>query len=91
MYVGVIHKITDLARWTEGVKAFDRSALPAGLSNPVTLGGPDYMFCLWEAPSVDALRDLLDPMTEGASTNTYFVIDPDATGTIGFPKIHAAA
>jgi len=90
MYVGVIHKITDLARWTEGAKAFDRSTLSAEMSNPVSIGGRDYTFCLWEVPSVDALRDMLDPTTEGASTNTYFVIDPAAAGTIGFPK-HATA
>lgn len=31
--------------------------------------------CLWEADSLDALRDYLDPATRGVSENTYFEVD----------------
>jgi hypothetical protein len=87
MYVGVVHTITDVPGWTECFKEFDRSAMPAGLVNAATFVGAnsDYVFCLWEAPALETLRDFLDPVTAGAATNLYFVVDPDALGTIGFP------
>jgi hypothetical protein len=31
--------------------------------------------CLWEAPSLDALRDYLDPATRDSCENTYFEVD----------------
>jgi hypothetical protein len=31
--------------------------------------------CLWEADSLDALRDYLDPATRGICENTYFQVD----------------
>jgi hypothetical protein len=31
--------------------------------------------CLWQADSLDALRDYLDPATRGISENTYFEVD----------------
>jgi hypothetical protein len=40
--------------------------------------------CLWEAPSLDALRDYLDPATRGVCENTYFEVD--ATAAMGIPE-----
>ncbi len=94
MYVGVIHKAIDRDRAAELLTAFDRSTLPQGLSNPMTLvsADADYVFCLWEAPSVEAVRTVLDPFTGTAVENTYFAVDPEAAATYGFPgKVHTAA
>ena len=40
--------------------------------------------CLWEAGSIDALRDYLDPATEEVAENTYFEVDTQRA--MGFPK-----
>jgi hypothetical protein len=33
--------------------------------------------CLWEAESIDALRDYLDPVSEGFAENTYYAVDEE--------------
>jgi hypothetical protein len=33
--------------------------------------------CLWEADSIDTLRDYLDPATAGVTENTYFEVDEE--------------
>ncbi len=87
MYVGVLHTVKDRVRWSEVLGAFDRSSLPEGFANPVTFIGADsdYVFCLWEAPPVESLRELLDGIVADAATNLYFAVDPQGFGTIGFP------
>jgi hypothetical protein len=54
-----------------------------GLSLLVSVhsGTGDYAFDLWEASSVDAVREQLDPMTEGLAINTYFPVDPNHPAT----------
>jgi hypothetical protein len=44
--------------------------------------------CLWEADSIDALRDYLDPATAGASENTYFEVNGELA--MGLPETAAA-
>jgi hypothetical protein len=87
MYVGVLHTITDKAMWATKLAEFQRTAPPEGYTNPFTVIGAetDYAFCLWDAPSVEELQPMLDGLTEGAATNSYFRIDPKAMGTAGIP------
>ena len=86
MYVAVLHTIHDPELMAKGREDFDRRRLPEGFENPVSVVGveADYAFSLWVAPSVEELRELLDPLTPGA-TNLYFAVDPAAFGTYGFP------
>jgi hypothetical protein len=88
MYVGVIHTVTDKAVWATKLGEFQKSSPPDGYSNPITCIGAetDYAFCLWEAPSVEALQPMLDQLTEGGATNMYFRVDPNALGTAGIPS-----
>ncbi len=44
--------------------------------------------CLWEAGSIDTLRDYLDPATAGVSENTYFEVDGERA--VGLPETAAA-
>ena len=44
--------------------------------------------CLWEAPSIDALRDYLDPATAGAAENAYFEVDSERA--MGLPETAGA-
>jgi hypothetical protein len=45
--------------------------------------------CLWEADSIDAVREYLDPASEGIAENTYFEVD--AEHAIGLPETAAAS
>jgi hypothetical protein len=85
MLVGVIHKISDPASWSNTLSEAERGPglVPEGLGLPVSVhsGSGDYAFCLWQAPSVEALQSQLDPMTEGIATNTYFAVNPGHPGT----------
>ena len=88
MYVGVVHTITNKPAWATKLAEFEVSPLPEGYANPISYIGADtdYAFCLWEAPSVEALQPMLDGVTEGAAKNMYFPVDPDAFGTAGIPS-----
>jgi hypothetical protein len=88
MYVGVLHTITNKSAWAEKLTEFSKSSPPDGYVNPVTYIGAktDYAFCLWDAPSVEALQPMLDELTAGAATNMFFAVDPEAFGTMGIPS-----
>lgn len=88
MYVGVLHTVTDKAVWARKLREFAAATIPDGYANPVTYisAETDYAFCLWDAPSLDALRPMLDQLTAGAATNMYFPVDPQAFGTAGIPS-----
>jgi hypothetical protein len=46
--------------------------------------------CLWEAPSVDAVREIVDTGAGDSSRNEYFEVDPQHPGTRGLPTQAAA-
>lgn len=83
MFIAIVHDIHD----PEGFQqcAEDVFPLPEGLHVhqffPAT--DLDQAVCLYEAPSVEEVRDYLDPTLGDASTQRYF---PVAEGhTIGLP------
>lgn len=92
MLVGVVHKITDAAAWRDRTAQVESGGPPEGFKLPVSVhsAAGDYAFCLWDVPSEEALRAQLDPMTEGASTNTYFDIDTQHPAT-NIPASEATA
>jgi len=49
----------------------------------------DRAVCLWEAKSVDALKDFLEPFTAQSSRNTYYAVD--STIAMGLPSKKSAA
>jgi hypothetical protein len=85
MLVGTIYKITDATAWRNALREAEQSGdlVPEGLSLLVSVhsGTGDYAFDLWEASSVEAVREQLDPMTEGLAVNTYFPVDPTHPAT----------
>jgi hypothetical protein len=52
---------------------------PAGVQGLQTLPTADgsQLFCVWETPSIEALRGYLDPATAGAVENSYFEVDSE--------------
>jgi hypothetical protein len=85
MHIVVEHRITDLDKFS----SMDAAEVAEG-------GGPGFKLrqflppqdgsvatCLWEADSIDSLREWLDPATDGVTENTYIAIDDE--NAIGLP------
>lgn len=73
MYVIVQHAISEpVAFW----KATDPTMLPPALKLHHTFPVRDgkRAVCLWEAASVDAVRDFLEPLVGRFSRNEYFEV-----------------
>jgi len=90
MYVVVNHAINDTAKfWATAQSA--TASLPAGLKVIHTFPSPDgrKAVCVWEAPSVEAVRGLLDPATAGMARNDYFEA-PNKEG-MAMPRLARAA
>jgi hypothetical protein len=90
MYVVVQHRITDPEKF------YSINAEEVAGSGPPGVQGRQFFpsqdrsaaVCLWEADSIDALRDYLDPATAGASENTYFEVNGELA--MGLPETAAA-
>ena len=84
MLVGVTHTVEDPGKFFPLAKETAEN-LPAGLTVHQVLPTADgtRAHCLWEAPSVDDVRNLIDPATVGISVNEYFEINSDEA--IGLP------
>jgi hypothetical protein len=90
MHIVVQHQITDPEKF------FSMDAEEVGGGGPPGVQGRQFFpsqdrsvaACLWEADSIDTLRDYLDPATAGASENTYFEVDEERA--VGLPEAAAA-
>jgi hypothetical protein len=81
-YIVAIHDISDPDRFWS---AADPEALPAGITLHATYprGDGSRAVCLWEADSVDTVRDLVESVTGDASRNEFFEADPKHSGAKG--------
>lgn len=98
MHVSVHHTITDTQKWeqiTRNMKtAVEQGKLPQGLKGLMYLPGTDgrKADCLWEAQSLDALKNFLDRETGTAARNEYFQINSAAAfGLPGQEEMRKAA
>jgi hypothetical protein len=90
MHVVAIHRITDPEKF------FSMNAEEVAGGGPPGVQGRQFFsakegstaVCLWEADSIDSLRNYLDPATAGVSENTYFEVD--AERAMGLPEAAAA-
>ena len=76
MYIVVEHQISDPgAFWSAAAAAAPH--LPAGVSLHQTLPNAEgtRAVCLWEADSVDTVRNLIEPLAGTLSRNEYFAVD----------------
>lgn len=71
MYAIAIHTISDPEKFWAGVQDLE---VPKALTLHSTIGKQDgtKAVCLWEADSVESIREFVEPATEGISTNEYF-------------------
>jgi hypothetical protein len=89
MYVSVHHMITDPQKWGQVthrmMAVVEQGQLPQGLKALMFLPGADgrKADCLWEAQSLDTLRNFLDGEIGTAARNDYFQIN--AAAAFGLP------
>jgi hypothetical protein len=87
MKVGVIHRISDPeTAQSRGQPLFDPHEgvrllqfCPSQDSSTAT--------CIWEADSIDAVRDLVDPTLGDTSKQTYFAVNTEQA--VGLPEVAA--
>jgi hypothetical protein len=90
MYVVVNHEISDTSRFWAAAESVSAN-LPSGLKVIHTFPSPDgrKAVCVWEATSVEAVRNFLDPATKGMARNDYFAA-PNKEG-LAMPTLTGAA
>ena len=90
MYVVAMHRILDPEKFfsmdAEEVSAGGPPGVQGRMFFPNTDGSTAV--CLWEADSIDSVRDYLDPATEGVAENTYFEVNAEVA--MGLPETAAA-
>jgi hypothetical protein len=90
MHVAVQHRITDPEKFFSMNAEEVLGGAPPGVQGRQFYPSQDRSVaaCLWEADSVDTLRDYLDSVTAGVSENTYFEVDTELA--MGLPEAAAA-
>jgi len=80
MFVSVIHRISDPDKFRETVAA-NVGKIPSDLRLPQYFSSDDHrtMVCLWEAPSVQRVKDFLEPLFTGVSVDEYVAVDQGAS------------
>ncbi len=84
MYVSVHHTITDPQKWgqtSQNIMALTQQGrLPQGLKGLIFLPSVDgrKADCVWEANSVDTLKNFLERETGTSAKNEYIPIKADA-------------
>lgn len=82
MYVIVEHTVNDPQTFGAAVEAAE---IPSHLTLHQSLpkGDGTQAVCLWEGPSVDAVRSYVEEGVGHVSSNVYFAVDADKA--IGLP------
>lgn len=83
MFVSVIHRISDPGRFFEMASSAN---LPDDLRLPQSIANTDRstVVCLWEASSVERVREFLEPLTAGICKNEYAEVDVSLS--LGLPQ-----
>lgn len=86
MYVVVHHRVIDRDKFLATDPKDIAGNAPARVEALHFLPAQDASAadCLWQADSLDTLRDYLDPATRGFCENTYFEVDSNFA--MGLPK-----
>ena len=79
MFVGVIHRINDPKGFQEAEEKAIAAGHPDGFGLPIHAATKDHStgICIWEGPSVDAVRELAESVVGAFSTNEYFEMQVD--------------
>ena len=82
MHVGVIHRISDPEAFQEAEQKALEAGLPDDFRLPVHAESRDHTtaICIWQGPSVDAVRDLVESVVGPYSENDYYEMELDQSG-----------
>lgn len=87
MYITAIHQITDPEQFWQTARAVTPPVgeFPAGIALHSTFANADgtKAVCLWQAETVDAVRDLVDSAVGQFSRNEYFEVSKETA--LGLP------
>jgi hypothetical protein len=77
MHIGVIHRISDPDAFEQAEQEALEAGLPEGIGLPVSVATRDHAtaICIWEGPSVDAIRDLVESVVGEYSENEYYEVE----------------
>ncbi len=77
MHVSVIHRISDPEAFQQAEQQALDAGLPGGFSLPIHAANQDHstVICIWEGPSVDAVRDLVESVVGPYSQNEYHEVE----------------
>jgi hypothetical protein len=83
MQVAVIHRIKDPDAFYSKIGEAMKDGPPAGLELPVQARATDNRthICFWEAPSVDAVRDTVEPLVGDLADNEFIEAEYMGVGT----------
>jgi hypothetical protein len=87
MYVAIVHQVKDAQAFlSRGERLADPSNVPPGVVPRQFCPSTDLSAatCVWEADSLDAARDYVDPTLGDSSENTYFEINTEYA--LGLPE-----
>ena len=84
MFVAIYHEIHDQDLFKEKVNQMAPPAESLRRHQFFTATDLTKAACLWETPSVDELRNYIDPSLEPASTQTYFPVYEERA--VGLPE-----
>ncbi len=84
MFISVIHRISDPDAFS-ATAASAMKDIPTDFKLHQAVTGDDRStaICLWEAPTVDSVRNLLEPLFGRVCKNEYISID--AASSMGLP------
>jgi hypothetical protein len=90
MHIAVQHRITDPEKFSSVDADEVIGGAPPGVHGRQFFPSRDRSVaaCLWEADSIEPLRDYLDRVTAGMSENTYFEVDRELA--MGLPETAGA-
>ena len=91
MHVVIQHRIKDPEQFFAGDPEQVATGGPAGVRGRQFFVSQDKSaaVCLWEADSVESLRDYMEGLTGESSDNTYFEVDPQIS--MGLPEAARAS
>jgi hypothetical protein len=77
MHVAAIHRISDPESFNRVVNSAMEAGPPDGFSLPYQFTAEDgrTQICVWEAPSVEAVRELVDSSVGEFAKNEVFTVD----------------
>lgn len=89
MFISVIHRISDPGAFRAKAESSAKD-IPADvtLHQTVTSDDRSTAICLWEASSVDRVKEFLEPLLGQVSKNEYITIDPSSS--MGLPATASA-